>query len=51
MDKELKFLIGQEVNIKYNLDDDHISYTDIEDDGTAFVYGEDGKTYDIQIDN
>ena len=33
------------------LDDDHISYTDIEDDGTAFVYGEDGKTYDIQIDN
>lgn len=33
------------------LDDDHITYTDIEDDGTAYVYGEDGKTYEIQIDN
>lgn len=33
------------------LDEDHITYTDIEDDGTAYVYGEDGKTYEIQIDN
>lgn len=33
------------------LDDDHISYADIDDDGTAFVYGDGGKTYQIQIDN
>lgn len=33
------------------LDDDHISYADIDDDGNANVYGEDGKTYQIQIDN
>jgi len=33
------------------LDDSHISYTDIDDDGYALVYGEDGKTYEIQIDN
>lgn len=33
------------------LDDDHITNTDIEDDGTASVDGEDGKTYQIQIDN
>jgi hypothetical protein len=33
------------------LDDDHISYEDIDDDGTARVDGEDGKTYQIQIDN
>jgi hypothetical protein len=33
------------------LDDDHISYADIEDDGSASVTGEDGKTYEIQIDN
>lgn len=33
------------------LDDDHISYADIDDDGNANVDGEDGKTYQIQIDN
>lgn len=32
------------------LDEDHISYADIDEDGTALVYGEDGKTYQIQID-
>lgn len=33
------------------LDDDHISYANISDDGSASVDGEDGKTYQIQIDN
>ncbi len=33
------------------LDEDHISYADIDEDGTASVDGEDGKTYQIQIDN
>lgn len=33
------------------LDEDHISYADIDEDGNATVYGEDGKTYEIQIDN
>ncbi len=33
------------------LDEDHISYADIDEDGNAIVYGEDGKTYEIQIDN
>lgn len=32
------------------LDEDHISYADIESDGTAFVYGENGKTYEIELD-
>jgi hypothetical protein len=32
------------------LDEDHISYADIDEDGTATVYGEDNKTYEIQID-
>lgn len=32
------------------LDEDHISYADIDEDGNATVYGEDGKTYEIQID-
>lgn len=32
------------------LDEDHITFSDIESDGTAFVYGEDGKTYKIQLD-
>lgn len=32
------------------LDDDHISYADIDEDGTSVVYGEDGKTYNIQMD-
>lgn len=33
------------------LDEDHISYADIDEDGNATVDGEDGKTYEIQIDN
>jgi len=33
------------------LDEDHISYADIDEDGNANVDGEDGKTYEIQIDN
>ena len=33
------------------LDEDHISYTDIDEDGRASVDGEDGKSYEIQIDN
>jgi hypothetical protein len=33
------------------LDEDHISYADIEEDGSTSVTGEDGKTYEIQIDN
>lgn len=33
------------------LDEDHISYADIDEDGNASVDGEDGKTYEIQIDN
>ena len=33
------------------LDEDHISAADIDEDGNANVDGEDGKTYDIQIDN
>lgn len=33
------------------LDDDHISSADIDEDGSANVTGEDGKTYEIQIDN
>ena len=34
-----------------HLDSDHISYADIDEDGYASVDGEDGKTYEIQIDN
>lgn len=33
------------------LDEDHISYADIDEDGNATVDGEEGKTYEIQIDN
>lgn len=33
------------------LDEDHISYADIDEDGIATVDGADGKTYEIQIDN
>lgn len=33
------------------LDEDHISYSDIAQDGNASVEGEDGKTYEIQIGN
>lgn len=33
------------------LDEDHIYATDLEEDGSATVDGEDGKTYEIQIDN
>lgn len=32
------------------LDEDHISNADIDEDGSASVDGEDGKTYEIQID-
>jgi hypothetical protein len=32
------------------LDEDHISYADIESDGSALVYGEDGKTYEIELE-
>ncbi|MBK9271897.1 MAG: hypothetical protein IPM48_09880 [Saprospiraceae bacterium] len=32
------------------LDEDHISYADIDDDGNATVEGENGKTYEIHID-
>lgn len=33
------------------LDEDHISYADIDEDGNASIEGEDGITYEIQIDN
>jgi hypothetical protein len=33
------------------LDGDHISYADIDENGNASVDGEDGKSYEIQIDN
>jgi hypothetical protein len=33
------------------LDADHIPAADIDEDGNANVDGEDGKTYEIQIDN
>lgn len=33
------------------LDEDHISYAEIDEDGNASVDGEGGKTYEIQIDN
>lgn len=33
------------------LDEDHISAGDLDQDGNASVYGEDGKTYEIKIDN
>jgi hypothetical protein len=33
------------------LDEDHISYADIDENGNASVDGEDGKSYEIQIDN
>ena len=33
------------------LDSDHITPADLEDDGTAHVEGEDGKTYDVTIDD
>ena len=32
------------------LDEDHISYADIDADGNAIVDGEDGKTYRVHID-
>ncbi|MCX6187857.1 MAG: hypothetical protein NTU43_12860 [Bacteroidetes bacterium] len=34
-----------------HLDEDHISYADIDEDGNASVDGEGGKTYEIQIGN
>jgi len=33
------------------LDEDHISYADIDENGNASIEGEDGKSYEIQIDN
>ncbi len=33
------------------LDDDHISYAEIDEDGNANVDGEEGKTYEVHIDN
>jgi hypothetical protein len=33
------------------LDEDHISSSDIDENGDASVDGEDGKTYEISIDN
>lgn len=33
------------------IDEDHISYADIDEDGNATVEGENGKMYEIQIDN
>ncbi|MBU0490043.1 MAG: hypothetical protein KKD31_19055 [Bacteroidetes bacterium] len=32
------------------LDSDHIIPADLDENGSAFVYGEDGKTYQVQID-
>ena len=32
------------------IDEDHISYADIDDNGEATVFGEGGKTYNITID-
>ncbi len=32
------------------LDEDHIDYADIDEDGNASVDGEDGKTFEIHID-
>lgn len=43
------------VQINFNnggwLDSDHITPSQLDEDGTCTVYGEDGKTYEIQIDN
>ncbi len=33
------------------LDEDHISAADLDEDGNAMIDGEEGKTYQIQIDN
>ena len=33
------------------LDEDHISIADLDENGNAYVDGEDGKSYEIQIDN
>jgi hypothetical protein len=32
------------------LDDDHIDPAELDEDGYCIIYGEDGKTYEIQID-
>ncbi len=34
-----------------HLDEDHITAEELDEDGNASVDGEDGKTYDISIDN
>jgi hypothetical protein len=43
------------VQINFNnggwLDSDHITPSELDEDGTCTVYGKDGKTYEIQIDN
>jgi len=33
------------------LDSDHITPSELDEDGTCTVYGEDGKTYEVQIYN
>jgi hypothetical protein len=33
------------------LDDDHITPAEIDEDGNASIDGEDGKTYEVHIDN
>lgn len=33
------------------LDNDHITPTDLDDDGTCSVEGDEGRTYDVQIDD
>ena len=33
------------------LDEDHISYANIDENGNAIVDGEEGKTYEVHIDN
>lgn len=32
------------------LDDDHIPYADVDENGNVSVDGEDGKTHEIQLD-
>jgi len=34
-----------------HLDSDHITIASIDEDGNAFIEGEDGKTYEVHIDN
>lgn len=32
-------------------DEDHITPAELDDDGSTTIYGEEGKTYDVQIDD